>query len=226
VPVDVNLADPRRADARGWGPMWSPDAPRRTDMVPLVVAGVSFIGGVHPRLHDLLETLWTEAISRGYELKTDPTQTWGFAWRAIRGATSTPTNHSSGTAVDANSKFNWLGRADGGDVPRWLVEIFNRYGFRWGGDYSGRKDPMHWEFMGTMEDARDLTERARNEFGGDELTPEEKATLKRLTTFLDALTKPLKPGEDEATAKGAGERVARAVLQIEHGEEDMEGVEH
>ena len=34
---------------------------------------------------------------------------------------------------------------------------------------------MHWEFMGTAEDARDLTERARNEFGGDELTPEEKA---------------------------------------------------
>ena len=76
VPVGVNLADPRRADARGWGPMWSPPAPRRTDMVPLVVAGVSFVGGVHPKLHDLLETLWTEAISRGYELKTDPTQTW------------------------------------------------------------------------------------------------------------------------------------------------------
>jgi hypothetical protein len=195
-------------------------------MVALDVAGVSFVGGVHPKLHDLFEILWTEAVSRGYELRSNPTQTWGFAWRAIRGSTSVPTNHSSGTATDANSAFNWLGRADGGDVPGWLVEMFNRYGFRWGGDYSGRKDPMHWEFMGAVEDARTLTERARAEFGEDDLTPEEKATLKRLNTFLDAVTGPLRPGHDEATAKGAGDRVARTVLKVERQDEDVDGVEH
>lgn len=225
MPHGVNLSDPRRADARGWGAMWSAGAARRTDMVPLEVAGVSFVGGVHPRLHELLEIVWTEGIARGYELKAQPTQTWGFAWRAIRGSTS-PSNHSSGTAVDANSAFNWLGRSDGGDVPRWLVELFNRYGFRWGGDYSGRKDPMHWEFMGEPDDAEILTKEARAEFGEDDLTPDEKATLKRLRTFLDAVTGPLRPGSDEATAKGAGERVARAVLEVERTEEDADGVEH
>jgi len=204
-------------------------------MVALDVAGVSFVGGVHAKLRDLFEILWTEAVSRGYQLKGSPTQTWGFAWRPIRGTEvirngkvvgGVPTNHSSGTATDANSEFNWLGRADGGDVSRWMVQMFNQFGFRWGGDYSGRKDPMHWEFMGTVEDAQALTKRAREEFGEGDLTPEEKATLKRLKTFLDAVTGPLRPGEDEATAKGAGERVARAVLKVEQESTDIEGVDH
>jgi len=36
---------------------------------------------------------------------------------------------------------------------------------------------MHWEFMGEPDDAEILTKEARAEFGEDDLTPEEKATL-------------------------------------------------
>ena len=75
-------------------------------MVPLEVAGVSFVGGVHPRLHELLEILWTEGIARGYELKAQPTQTGdlrgeqsvGRLHRAITRPARplTPTAHSTG----------------------------------------------------------------------------------------------------------------------------------
>jgi hypothetical protein len=193
-------------------------------MVPLVVDGIEFIGGIHPQLHDLAEILWLSAVADGYRLLRSPTQTWGFAWRPIRGTTSTPTNHSAGTALDANSAVNWLGRADGGDVPRWLVDRMNRYGWRWGGDYIGRQDPMHWEFMGTVQDAAELTTQAEEEFMG--LSAEEKAELKRVTAFLDALTGPLRPGKDVATATGAGKRVAKATLGFERDHADPDGVEH
>lgn len=194
-------------------------------MVPLSIGGIAFVGGVHPKIHDLFEMLYVESVERGYRIRSVPTQTWGFAWRAIRGSSPpTPTNHSAGVATDVNSAVNWLGRADGGDIPRWMPDLFNRYGFRWGGDYSGRKDPMHFEFMGTVEDAAEMTAKAEEELMA--LTPEEKATLTRAERFLDALTGPLKPGKDEATAAGAGERVARSVLAFERDAKDPDGVEH
>jgi hypothetical protein len=224
----VDLNDPRRADARGWGPMWSATGARRTDMVPLVVDGVEFVGGVHPKLHDLLEIILVSAVAEGYQLKRDPTQTWGFAWRPIRGtenyANPIPTNHSSGTAIDVNSAFNYLGRADGGDIPNWLVGRFNRYGFRWGGDYVSRPDPMHFEQMAHINEIDRLTALAEEELMG--LTPEEKQMLKRHEAFLDALTGPLRPGRDVATAQGAGDRVAKAVLAIENSDADLDGLEH
>lgn len=182
----VNLNDPRSATERGWGRMWTPNTAPRRDMVPLVVEGVPFVGGVHPELHELLAVLWSEALDRGYKLREKPLQTWGFAWRPIRGTEvysggavvgGVPTNHSAGTAVDANSAVNYLGRTDGGDVPKWLVDLFNDYGFRWGGDYTGRQDPMHFEFMGTTADAKRLTEKARKELVDMALTDDQKDAL-------------------------------------------------
>jgi hypothetical protein len=220
----VALNDPRRADARGWGEMWSPGAPPRTDMVPLIIDGIPFVGGVHPKIHELAEVLLLECVERGYRIRDVPRQTWGFAWRAIRGTVATPTNHSSGIAFDVNSAVNWLGREDGGDIPAWMPNLFNEYGWRWGGDYTGRKDPMHFEFMGTPNDAAALTIKAKEELMA--LSPEEKATLKRAEAFLDAVTGPLKPGKDSATATGAGERVARATLAVERDAKDPDGVAH
>jgi len=63
--------------------------------------------------------------------------------------TSNLSNHSWGSAIDINSRENWLG-----SVPslygvrgcvRELVEIANSIGFYWGGHYTNRKDGMHFE---------------------------------------------------------------------------------
>jgi peptidoglycan hydrolase-like protein with peptidoglycan-binding domain len=44
------------------------------------------------------------------------------------------------------------------NLPRNAGTIAKKYGFLWGGDYTGsRKDPMHFEFMGTPADAKRLT---------------------------------------------------------------------
>lgn len=86
-------------------------------------------------------------MRRGYQFKNG--QCWGYNCRPVRGSTTTPSNHSWGLALDFNSVYNWLGRTDGGDIPVWMRDLWKAYGFRWGGDFSGRKDPMHFEYMGT-----------------------------------------------------------------------------
>ncbi|MEO7667392.1 MAG: M15 family metallopeptidase [Dehalococcoidia bacterium] len=180
----INLNDPRNATARGFGRMWTPATNNdpRTDMVSLsvVIAGPDpvFVGGMHPALHDLAQLLIEETARRGYVFDVSPQQDWGFAWRAIRDSNPpVASNHSSGCALDINSVFNYLGRTDGGDVPAWMVKLWNSYGWRWGGDYTGREDPMHWEFMGTIADAKRMTAKARKELEDVALTTEQKAAL-------------------------------------------------
>ena len=53
-------------------------------------------------------------------------------------------SHSWGIAFDLNAATN----SYGGTISpenRALNEVFNRYGFAWGGDWTGERDAMHWE---------------------------------------------------------------------------------
>ncbi|MEV7042210.1 M15 family metallopeptidase [Amycolatopsis sp. NPDC051061] len=73
---------------------------------------------------------------------------WGYANRPIRGSTST-SNHASATAVDFNATRHPMGvrntfsAAQRAEIHRILAEVDNVV--RWGGDYSGRVDEMHFE---------------------------------------------------------------------------------
>ncbi|MEA2477155.1 MAG: hypothetical protein QOC87_1354, partial [Actinomycetota bacterium] len=51
--------------------------------------------------------------------------------------------HAFGLAIDLNVSQNPLGTAGHMD-PR-VVAIFEKWGFKWGGTFSGRPDPMHFE---------------------------------------------------------------------------------
>jgi hypothetical protein len=74
--------------------------------------------------------------------------------RPIAG-TSIPSNHSWGTAVDINAPVNPRKRPLTTNIPRAVREMWKSQGFRWGGDYTTSvPDPMHFEFMGTVTDAR------------------------------------------------------------------------
>lgn len=92
------------------------------------------------RVHELVERLdlgvWDE---------------WGHAVRAIRGQTTGYSNHASGTAMDLNSTRHGLGTPT---LQTWtpkqvegIHHILSGYdgAVRWGGDYSGRPDSMHFE---------------------------------------------------------------------------------
>lgn len=119
---------------------------------------------VHRDLLDLVQICIDVTEALGYDVK--PGQTWGYACRPIAG-TNKPSNHSWGTAVDINSLANPR-RARGlprvTDIPTKVREFWKGCGFRWGGDFSW-PDPMHFEFMGSVTEARQKAADLRRFFG-------------------------------------------------------------
>ena len=74
---------------------------------------------------------------------------WGYAYRPIRGFESGLSNHSSGTAMDLNATDHPLGKSDTftNSEEEKIHKVLSKYVgcVRWGGDYNGRKDEMHYE---------------------------------------------------------------------------------
>lgn len=74
---------------------------------------------------------------------------WGWAFRAIRGSVSGYSNHASATAIDINAPAHPLGVR--GTFSAAQIKIVNQILadldgiLRWGENYSGRKDGMHFE---------------------------------------------------------------------------------
>lgn len=61
-------------------------------------------------------------------------------------------NHAFGAAIDINAAENGFNMV--GNIPIPMVAAFKAEGARWGGDYKGRTDPMHFEFCASGEPAR------------------------------------------------------------------------
>lgn len=82
--------------------------------------------------------------SLGYLLKTFD---GCFNIRMVRGTLSSFSAHSYGLALDLNASENPLGSTVGGfyNHPE-LVKCFTNVGFDWGGNFHGRKDPMHFSY--------------------------------------------------------------------------------
>ncbi len=135
------------ASARGWGPGW-PHC--QSDKLATVAVGGRVRLAVRREIAPLVGWLCAETIRRGYPLRSG--QCWGFACRAIRGR-NVASNHSWGLAVDLNSLANPMGPRLVTDMPSWLPQLWRDHGFRWGGDYSGRKDAMHYEYVRTPDAA-------------------------------------------------------------------------
>lgn len=74
---------------------------------------------------------------------------WGYAERNIRGSSTTLSNHASGTAIDLNAPRHPLGVRGtfSASQVRAIHDIVASTGgaVRWGGDYRGRVDEMHFE---------------------------------------------------------------------------------
>lgn len=69
--------------------------------------------------------------------------------RKIRGSDTKWSNHAYGAAIDINAEENGFNVA--GNIPLPMIAAFKSEGARWGGDYKGRKDPMHFEFCDSGE---------------------------------------------------------------------------
>lgn len=67
-----------------------------------------------------------------------------FNYRLIAGSHNL-SNHSFGCAIDLSPAKNGFNMKS--TLPALVVNAFKKQGARWGGDYKGRKDPMHFEFV-------------------------------------------------------------------------------
>jgi len=67
----------------------------------------------------------------------------GFQFRPMRGLSSLSL-HTWGIAWDFDPEHNLLGTH--GTMDTSIVNIFERDGFMWGGHFTGRKDPMHFQW--------------------------------------------------------------------------------
>jgi peptidoglycan hydrolase-like protein with peptidoglycan-binding domain len=150
---DDALEGSATAQSRGWGPGW-PDC--QTGALRTVAVTKKLRLSVRREIAPLVAWLCEQTMARGYDLHSG--QCWGFACRAIRGSRS-PSNHSWGLAVDLNSLANPMGARLVTDMPGWMPQLWTEHGFRWGGSYLGRKDAMHFEYLGTPERAARQSER-------------------------------------------------------------------
>jgi len=92
-----------------------------------------------------LQTIWLACDKDQKKINACGLSEFGgsFAYRLIRGS-SALSNHSFAIAIDIAPSGNPLGAVKG-KMPRFAVDAFKAQGFRWGGDYRGRKDWMHFE---------------------------------------------------------------------------------
>lgn len=123
---------------------------------PLVIAGESFAPGVRKGdVHTVLSYVLTQFHNRVEHL-VEPTwhqaDDWGFAFRQNRNANNISC-HGSATAADANATRHPNGvrgtftKAQVAEIHRILSEVDNLV--RWGGDFTGTPDEMHFEIIGT-----------------------------------------------------------------------------
>lgn len=70
---------------------------------------------------------------------------WGgcYNYRPVRGSSHIST-HAWGIGIDLDPDNNPLGGV--GKLDTRIIRVFKDHGFMWGGDFSGRKDPMHMQY--------------------------------------------------------------------------------
>lgn len=194
-----------------------------TGLIPLRwVTGRVVPGDVHAILDRLAARFDAEVES------IDKASSWGWAHRPVRGAVAL-SNHASGTAVDFNAPRHPLGRS-GTFSPaqiRALRPILAELApvVRWGGDYPGRKDEMHFEIVGTPTQVAAVASRLRGSGTSaarptpstseeDDMTPDQAAQLARIDALLSV------PGQPY----GLPEAILNAVRATEERVKGVRGV--
>lgn len=150
TPADRGWGNPGRqhgdSQAREYG---------RRHIVPLVLSDGS-VFQVRREVEPFFRGFLEEILRRGYRIKGDVLDDWGWYVRPIAG-TDTLSNHSWGLAVDVNAMTNPQGRVLRTDMPAFVPEAAKRWGLIWGGNYRNRPDAMHFEWVRSRDDALRFT---------------------------------------------------------------------
>jgi peptidoglycan hydrolase-like protein with peptidoglycan-binding domain len=150
---------------------------------------------------------------------------WGYAERTIRGSSTTLSNHASGTAIDVNASKHSLGKS-GTWSAKAVTQIEARLALydgvvRWGRDYHGRKDEMHFELIKGHTEVVAVARKIRTGTLGHgaksylvDRAPFSKTddTVETLsvTTTTKGKTKAAASGDKAATSKGGATVTATA----------------
>lgn len=142
------------------------------DLHESTIHGVEFPNGIRPG--DVQVVM--DWVADQFHHRVEPLHEgwcWGWFVKEIEGSDSI-SNHSSGTAYDLNAPEHALGAtgtfssAQVSEIHQILDEIGNVV--RWGGDYSGRKDPMHFEIHANASAVKKQADKIRD---GDDVTSAE-----------------------------------------------------
>lgn len=152
------------------------------------------------------------------EAAGQPEDDWGWASRPIRGKTTDLSNHASGTAIDLNAPRHPLGKV-GTFTPaqvRGIRSILTALGgaVRWGGDYPGRKDEMHFEINANAQRVAQVAAAIR---GGQLVSNPSGGTGSITAPTFPGAPAPITPEDDMNKDQDAA--LAR-VLRIAEGLED------
>lgn len=109
---------------------------------------------------------------------------WGYAERPIRGSSTELSNHASGTAIDLNAPQHPLA-AKGTFTEKEVqtirgILVFCEGAVRWGGDYTKRKDEMHFEIVKGLGDVARIAQKIRGvppTKGSSPVSPAKDSTL-------------------------------------------------
>jgi hypothetical protein len=126
-----------------------PANPGQSTLTKITVDNRNF--WLEPRVAPLFKGFLEEIVARGYSLDEGILDDWSYAERPIRGS-HVPSEHSRGTAIDINAVHNPMGSTLRTDMPWWVPVVAKKWGLRWGGDYTTRKDAMHFEYVGLARD--------------------------------------------------------------------------
>lgn len=185
-------------------------SPTRSDIgvEPLEVAGVQFPSGVRSGAAATVLGYVAEQFHRRVEPLVDG-WCWGFNYRQNRNSDNLSC-HASGTAVDLNAPNHPNGKSgtfnvrERGEIRKILAECDGVV--RWGGDFTGTPDEMHFELVGSPAEvavvAHKLTAPTAPSEETDDMTPEQDKRLKNIEKLLTALVAPrLAGGKDRDPGK-------------------------
>ena len=106
----------------------------------------------HKKLASSIQAAYREMKSKGFRAYDNGC----YNWRNMTGSSSM-SNHAFGIAIDINPAYNpyvkgnssstWKNAPSYYKIDGEIVSIWKKYGFFWGGDYSGIKDYMHFEYI-------------------------------------------------------------------------------
>lgn len=102
-----------------------------------------------PALSWAFEEIWNECGRDPVRINATGVSDWGgcFNIRRIAGSDNW-SNHSWACAIDLSPGTNGFTQVAGQTtIGTTVISALKRQGARWGGDYHGRKDPMHFEFV-------------------------------------------------------------------------------